>query len=65
MLDPFLEIQTLKLTPEENQNLISPVTGMKIWKNAIKSIGQDKAPGPDGLKYILYFPMGSTKTTNS
>jgi hypothetical protein len=54
MVDPnLLEKITPKVTPLMNENLLAPFSAEDVKKAAF-SIGDLKAPGPDGLHAIFY-----------
>ena len=48
-----LNAVNVKVTSEMNQGLLAPFTHEEV-KNALFSIGDLKAPGPDGLHAIFY-----------
>jgi hypothetical protein len=53
-VDPdLLDKITLKVTPLMNDNLLAPFSAEDVKKAAF-SIGDLKAPGPDGLHAIFY-----------
>lgn len=47
-LKPFINIKTLSLSLDDHVHLLKPVTDSETWE-AVKSIGPNKAPGPDWL----------------
>jgi hypothetical protein len=49
----FLERISPKVTQQMNEDLIAPFTGEDVKKAAF-SIGDLKAPGPDGLHVLFY-----------
>ena len=49
----MLNAVNVKVTSEMNQGLLAPLTHEEV-KNALFSIGDLKAPGPDGLHAIFY-----------
>ncbi|WVZ54295.1 hypothetical protein U9M48_005117 [Paspalum notatum var. saurae] len=42
-----------RVTQEMNESLLAPFSGEEVWK-ALESIGDLKAPGPDGMPAVFY-----------
>lgn len=52
-MDKLLEMYNLpRLNQEEIENMNRPITNMEI-ETIIKSLSENKSPGPDGFRQIL------------
>jgi hypothetical protein len=51
--DPILSIITPKITEEDNERLVAPITKEEL-KEALFQMHPDKAPGPDGFNPAFY-----------
>ncbi|GAU46165.1 hypothetical protein TSUD_301250 [Trifolium subterraneum] len=51
--DPILSLIAPKITPEDNERLVAPITREEL-KDALFHMHSDKAPGPDGFNPAFY-----------
>lgn len=51
--DNVLQCVQRRVTQEMNESLLAPFSGDEVWA-ALESIGDLKAPGPDGMPSVFY-----------